>query len=313
MIDKDKLNYLALIKNYPWIIIQNQNAIISPDVDGLLCGLLLSNYLKWKIIGFYDGKELAINKSFNINHCIIVDIEIFRKDIKSCGHHMLIYNKKNISEVFQNFQNCINPNNIRNLDSKSDFKRKYPFAMIHFLLCIMGNFKEIKIDEKAIPPLLYVDGTFKNLLNYPENRIEWLNFFDAKNKNSPLYEIYVLFANRKIYQIMHEMENIFKSFKKISSSKRGGDKIKISEIYDGNFGPEYLKRIISLLELLSHLTNWRFLIDKWILKDFTKFVFKKEIKNNINNKIFNDIIEEQPISWAITATKRIEYTIGKIT
>ncbi|WP_181180242.1 hypothetical protein [Candidatus Thermokryptus mobilis] len=39
---------------------KNKNkVIISPDVDGFLCGLLVSYYLDWEIVGFYDGGKIS--------------------------------------------------------------------------------------------------------------------------------------------------------------------------------------------------------------------------------------------------------------
>ncbi len=33
------------------------------------------------------------------------------------------------------------------------------------------------------------------------------------------------------------------------------------------------------------------------------------IENNLNNRTYSEIINKDTISWAITATKRIEYTL----
>ncbi|MGB9677053.1 MAG: hypothetical protein ACPLZ9_00395 [Candidatus Ratteibacteria bacterium] len=41
--------------------------------------------------------------------------------------------------------------------------------------------------------------------------------------------------------------------------------------------------------------------------------FKKKIENQLTGKKFRKIIEKHfPLSWAITASKRMEYTIGDI-
>ncbi len=60
--DHERLNYDNLIKKYPWILEENQKCILSPDSDGLLCGLFMSNVLNWSIVGFYDGKVLMLKK-----------------------------------------------------------------------------------------------------------------------------------------------------------------------------------------------------------------------------------------------------------
>jgi len=43
--EQGKINYNNIIKKYPWILKENQKCILSPDSDGLLCGLFMSNVL----------------------------------------------------------------------------------------------------------------------------------------------------------------------------------------------------------------------------------------------------------------------------
>ena len=54
--NEGKIIYDNILKKYSWIIKENQKCILSPDSDGLLCGLFMSNVLNWDIVGFYDGK-----------------------------------------------------------------------------------------------------------------------------------------------------------------------------------------------------------------------------------------------------------------
>jgi hypothetical protein len=89
------LDYEALLSQYPWLTSSEQKAIISPDVDGILCGLLMSHYFNWKVVGFYDGKMLALGKNIAVPDCIFLDMDIYRNNIRSCGHHMVLYNNRN--------------------------------------------------------------------------------------------------------------------------------------------------------------------------------------------------------------------------
>ena len=86
-IPNEKINLEQLIHNQPWVIEKNHNCIISPDSDGFLCGLLMSTYFNWKIVGFYDGKTLLSRKDIKISECIFLDVEIFNKNIRSIGNH----------------------------------------------------------------------------------------------------------------------------------------------------------------------------------------------------------------------------------
>ena len=52
------MDYEELIGKHTWLKNKNK-VIISPDVDGFLCGLLVSYYLDWEIVGFYDGGKIS--------------------------------------------------------------------------------------------------------------------------------------------------------------------------------------------------------------------------------------------------------------
>ena len=89
----DKIDYKKIIKNYPWIISKGQNCILSPDSDGLLRGLFMSTYLSWRVKSFYNGKIMLLDKNTSANDCVFLDMEVFRKKIRSVGHHMVQFNK----------------------------------------------------------------------------------------------------------------------------------------------------------------------------------------------------------------------------
>lgn len=302
----EKIDYINIKNKYSWLFDCNQKCIISPDIDGILCGLLMSHYFNWEVVGFYDGKSIALKDGVKIFDCIFLDMEIFRKNIRSIGQHMQIYNKNKIPHNWwQNLECCINPNNIRLFDANKNFSQKYPFATIHFLISILySNNVNINLPDSAITILLYVDGTFKNLLNYPENCIDWLEYLNAKDKKHPLSKLLNVFAIQKISEIMHNLHYIFNKFKEIGNGKRGGDKIKISAINDS----EYQRQINKLLEFISQLTSFQYHEEKWHFKNLNLREFNKGISTGLNNKTFNDIMQLLPVSFAITATKRIEYT-----
>ncbi|OGI16422.1 MAG: hypothetical protein A3J63_03985 [Candidatus Moranbacteria bacterium RIFCSPHIGHO2_02_FULL_40_12b] len=92
----DKINYDEILEKYPWLLAENQNAIISPDADGMLCGLFMSHFLGWKIVGHYDnGKNLILKKGMSANECVFLDSEIYRSNIKSIGHHISLFRQNN--------------------------------------------------------------------------------------------------------------------------------------------------------------------------------------------------------------------------
>jgi hypothetical protein len=314
------LQYDLLLSLYPWIIAREQKAIISPDVDGILCGLLMSHYFNWKVVGFYDGRDIAIKQDVDVRTCIFLDMDIFRKNIKSCGHHMVLYNKNQIPANWDNYSNCINPNNIRGFDAYNKFEEKYPFATIHFLLCALGCSGHLKIDlpKEAIAALLYVNGTFKNLLNYPENCTSWLKFLNAKNEGSPIYPLFVIFANRKMYEMFHGLEGIFEKFREIapknkdgSPKKKGSDRIPISDIKNGSLPEQSIIRTHKLISLLAGLTGWQYIQERWCLTGLCVPGLTKGSDDTLNGVKYAQIVSENPFSLVIRAAKTIEYTLDE--
>lgn len=316
--ENNKIIYKNIIVRYPWIITPKQKCILSPDSDGLLCGLLMSYTLNWEIVGFYDGKILLLKENENIKDCIFLDMDIFRNDIRSLGHHMVSYNKNIILNNWLNYDNCIQPNNIRNFDGKNNFKLKYPLGAIHLLLGIIGSHKEIIIKKDAICPLLYTDGTFKNLFNFPENCLNWLYFLSAEEEKSPLKKIF--FDNHyTISSLMGDLEKFFLKLKKINNGKRGADKLIISN-KNGNainieknnstykINDSEKEKVIKFIKLLSELTGWEYLTENWNFERLILFKFKKETIVP-SNKRYLELINKNPFSLAMTSTTTIEYTL----
>lgn len=313
----DYINYKEIISKYPWIIKKNQKCILSPDSDGLLCGLLMSHFLNWEIVGFYDGKVLVLKNNEKASDCVFLDMEIFREYVKSLGHHMVLYNNRTIPENWKNFSNCIQPNLIRGYDGKTSFKYKYPLGAIHLLIGIVGYSQKIEIKKTAICPLLYTDGTFKNLFNYPENCLSWLSFLCANNKDNPLNDIFFN-EHYTTSSLMVSLKDFFEKIKNINGDSRN-DKVKISNTKGDpvnliktndlfSLSEDVKKSAFAFLNLLSELTGWGFNKNKWNFDNFRLFKFKK---GNIkpSNKRFNDLVNKNPLSWAMTSTLAIEYTL----
>ncbi|HLB95774.1 MAG TPA: hypothetical protein VJK26_02630 [Patescibacteria group bacterium] len=314
----DQVNYEKIVKDYPWIIKRGQNCILSPDSDGLLCGLFMSTYLDWRIKGFYDGKVMLLDKDISAKDCVFLDMEVFRKDIKSVGHHMVQFNKKKRPSNWNNYKNCIQPNNLRNYDGYKDFRLKYPLATIHFLIGIVGSKIKLTIPQSAICPLFYVDGVFKNLFGYPENCIDWLRYLDAKSNKNNLHEIFFN-EHYSVYNLMVALKDFFTQISEISENRNGNDKIKISNTKGEPVNPKMSGKTCELneeekqksekfLKILSGLTNWNYKKENWQwdnlkIYQFSKFAIKP------NNRNFEVMIAKNPISWAMTSGLAIEYTI----
>ena len=312
------LNYeTAIIERFPWIISKNQNCVISPDCDGQLCALFMSQHFNWKVKGFYDGKILLIEKGLNPSSVIYLDVEIYRKDVRSVGQHMMLPNKNMLPSNWNNLNNCISANNLRGFDAKNDFKNKYPFGTIHLLVSIVGNIMNIKKNNEVIAPLLYADGTFKNIFGYPENSLSWFHFLKSK-ENNILNEVFFV-QKASMAEMMELMKSIFKNIQTIGGN-RGTERIKISErgggqstsvIKDANqvfIEKSEIEKSEKMLEMFASMSGWAYKKENWTWKNFTQFQFEKDVLQTTGFKKRNNLLKENPTSFAITATNRMEYT-----
>lgn len=319
----EKIDYGEIVSKFPWILKKKQNCILSPDSDGFLCGLFMSHFLDWKIKGFYDGKVMVLEKGILSSECIFLDMEIFRENIKSVGHHMVLYNKNSRPENWNNFDNCIQPNNLRGYDGYKTFRLKYPLATIHFLIGIIGSKIKLKIPETAIPALFFTDGTFNVLFKYPENVLNWLNYLRANEESNPLKDV---FENEKysVFSLMKAMDEFFRKRDEISIQNERGDRLKISNtdgsthnIHSINDGyvidQDAVGRIEQFIKMLAQLTGWSYVRDSWAwagldLYKFTKRDFQRD-ESRVNNHNYKELIHKNPLSWAMTSGNNIEYTL----
>lgn len=321
----DTIDYQQVIATHPWIVQKKQCCIISPDSDGLLCGLFMSNLLDWRVKGFYDGKVMLLEKGLSATNCIFLDMEVFRKNIRSVGHHMLLYNNNNIPPKWNNFENCIQPNNMRNYDGQHTFRLKYPLATIHLLIGITGAHTSMSIPESAICPLLFTDGVYQNLFGYPENVMNWLQYLHADEPTNPLR---VVFENEKysVFKLMQAMDQFFRSRDEITIPNQRGDRLRISDTEGSPYNistdgdrcaieSDAKNRIEQFIQLLSRLTNWEYKQSNWTwsnmrLFQFTKLDFVRD-KRRVNNKSYQNFLRKNPLSWAMTSNENIEYTLEK--
>ena len=319
----DQINYEEIIKKHPWIIEKGKYCVLSPDSDGLLCGLFLSHFLDWHIKGFYDGKVMLLESPLSARECIFLDVEIFRKDIRSIGHHMVQYNKYKKPLNWSNFENCIQLNNLRDYDVYRDFRLKYPLATIHTLIGIIGSQLEIHIPETAICPLLFTDGTFNVLFSYPENVLNWLSYLRADETKSALKSI---FENDKysVFSLMKAMDNFFRERDTINVAKERGDRLRISATNGNpyniveheslvNIKPDAKDRIVRFINILADLTNWKYKEESWSWSSLKLYKYTKSSSEKdglrLNNVNFNNLLLQNPLSWAITSRDNIEYTL----
>lgn len=325
--EDERIDVDHILSRFPWLMTRKQKCILSPDSDGLLCGLFMSHYLDWEVVGYYDGKVLLLKDGLSTydDDVVFLDIELYRKHVKSVGHHMLLFNKRVVPDDWGNFDNCLQPNILRNLDGKNYFRMKYPLATIHLLLSIIGTRIHVPVTVDTIAPLFFVDGTFNVLYGYPENVLNWLDYLRVDSSNNPLRDIF-LHDHFTVYGQMKVMRDFFRRRDELTVEKQRGDKFVIST-KTGDFSDNVIhqignlycieedakKRLISFLSILSEHTGWLLNESKWTLSDLKRYKFSKsnfqEKGWTLTNKNYNSFMEQNPLSWAMTSSMNIEFTL----
>ncbi len=328
----EKIDYDLLLTKHPWINERNRYCVLSPDSDGLLCGLFMARFRGWKIVGFYDDKIGIINHDFLDKDLIFLDGEIFRKSVKSVGHHMLKLNKRQNVD-FSGFDNCIQPNLMRNYDGKNNFRLKYPLATIHLLISIiayadkLSGIQQITFDENAIAPLFFTDGVFNVLFSYPENVLHWLSYLRIGENWNPLKNV---FENEffSVFRTMQLMHDFFRERDQLTFGKERGDRLKISDKTGSPYNIEKesdgitkinqdaVARIKKFINLIAEKTNWQFNEKNWSCWSNLKYYkfTKNDFKGRgwtLTNARFEEFLSLNPLSWAMTSGQNIEFTLEK--
>ncbi|MCX6812348.1 MAG: hypothetical protein NTW79_01855 [Candidatus Berkelbacteria bacterium] len=309
-----KINFDDVIKKHPWIVENSHDCIISPDADGLICGLFMSKYFGWKIVGYYDnGKHLILKNGKKAKDCIFLDTEIFRKNIKSIGHHIVRYRQKDFPGDWSQFDNCFNPNNLRGRTLKEQFSKKYPMGTIHLLIALASEKVKIEFANDALFAVLQADGSINRLLDkYSENMADWLDYFRVVDSDGAF--------NNLLHHKIDLLDFCFKYVDYIQKFvKTKKDKILISdsnqkinsksfEKNQSSFSPLCRKQIIEYLEFLSRKTGWKFNQSDWQFNNFKIYQFtKKSCKPGVRN--YEQVIKDNALSMAFTSTFGLEYTI----
>ena len=255
---------------FPWLFEREQNCILSPDCDGFLCGLLMSHLLGWKVRGFYNGRVLVVDRAVNHRECVFLDMEIYRPDVRSVGQHMLKFGQlaaHTPDNWDNNFAQCISPNNLRNFDFKNKFAQKYPLATVHLLMAIL-SVRNIVVPTptSVVAPLLYVDGMFKNMMNYPENCLDWLTEMDCKD-NAALRAVF-LAGGFSSWTLMSEMSSFFSALQEVAEKKMKPDKLilnsptgELVNLADGMIAATEWEKVEKFLNLLADRTEWKYVSD----------------------------------------------------
>jgi len=99
---------------------------------------------------------------------------------------------------------------------------------------------------------------------------------------------------------------------RVAITLRGGEGLPHNLELDGttySFKEDAKQRAERFLRLLAELTQWEYDANKWAWNNWVFYKFTKETAQGLTGRRFTEIIARNPLSLAITGTKRMEYTI----
>lgn len=252
-------------------------------------------------------------------------MEIFRSDVRSAGQHMLLYNRNRCPELWDQFASCFSINNFRDYDGLHDFRLKYPFATVHFLMVVLNSQIPVPVSGEAVIPLLFTDGTYHNLFRYTENSLDWLRYLRANEDDNPLSSLFAR-DSYTVVELMRGMNEFWRARDSISVSRERGDRVAISlrgsaatpmnlDETNGLFSlstdaKERAERFICLLE---NATEWAYQRANWDWRDWKLSVFEKSSTSaegqRLNASTFDRMIAQRPLSFAMTSGNNYEFTL----
>lgn len=299
---KEALDYEELLKKQEWLCQRNLPMVVSPDFDGLLCALLMSSQLGWRLMGFYDGKTLALSQpAKHISEFVFLDMEIFRPTVRSIGNHMLQWSSR---DSLPNFQKAINPNLLRGT-TFCEFKRKYPFGTSHFLLALLANIClnfQLPASRAVKAVLLYPDGTHQVLLNYRGNVIDWLRWMKVKEVRQPIRGIFQALATMTLSEVVHGLDWLSQQLREFGFTHKDdpckfdptnkADNAKAQNLW------QFLQEVTDLIAPQLPQVNW-----------FVKFDAKTDTPKA---QVYRSVIAQKPLSFALTSKAReqgFQYTL----
>ena len=291
-----------IIKKFSWLKNKNCQYVISASYDGMICASFLNHFLDWELVGYYNLENLWISEQAKANKqkLIWVDLNILPINGRAIGGHIVAYN----NEIPKGFDSSCNPNTLVRLSS-NDFKYKYPFSTIIFLMWLHN--KEVSEKDIAKFSLLHSDDVWLKYQNYNNNCKLWSSTLENYNWDKLFNKVDSKTFERKINQKYYPL---FESY--FFSNQSGKIKSKYFNILSRqlSINPDWDEDVIlNLFQYFAEHLEW----SPPKLPNITERIdgLKNKIElSKIKDKGINNFIKKNKVfSYAITSTKTLSYTV----
>lgn len=207
----------------------NNKIIINSDIDGILSGLILHNFLDCDVVGFSNSDNtvwIDQSKVNSIYDAVYIDMFVPNPNLKCIDQHIISINSHHHNSICNN-PNKFNPNfdNPRFLYPNDSYYLKYPFGTVHYIIAYLEK-QGIRIDLdffhkvnglNFIDILLRSDDAMKTTVdsNYKANARDWwiwLHTFSNKSNCITTLGKYLYSLNPcQVFQIKNDTTKILKS------------------------------------------------------------------------------------------------------
>lgn len=297
-----------------------RKCIINADLDGLLSGMVLQEFLSWDVVGFSSccGKsndELWLfDIEEDISECVFVDLPVYFKGYSTIDQHFIAFDNEMI-EKYNKDGNKLNPNIIRErvfLDEngKNQYTMKYPFGTIHFIIAVlekMGiindnysfNFEK-KLGEFDLADLiLRADRVIGNAAAYTPNCIDWISWLvDLGGSNTK--KLFDKVTNELMIRKVSESK-VEQKMKELGCKGMDGDCSNLLRNKDYNSLRNYFNYLAEAIEMKP--------IPLKTINDFGKLNGKRYAVTNKNiNFLKQETMKKNMFSFAFVTKKSLSVT-----
>ncbi len=287
-----------------------KKCIINADLDGLLSGMILQEFLGWDIVGFSSccGKsndELWLfDKEEDISECVFVDLPVYLKEYSTIDQHFIAFDKETI-EKYNNDSNKLNPNIIRervflDKNGKNQYIMKYPFGTIHFIIAVLEkigiindsysfNFEKELEEFDLADLILRADRVIGNTVSYTQNCNDWLSWLiDLGGSNTKrLFDK----VKSELTTRMISEKKVEDKLKKLGCKGTDGDCSNLLRDKNYNLLNNYFNYLAKSLEMKP--------IPLKAINDFGKLTGKKYVVTNKNiNFLKKETMKKNVFSFA---------------
>ncbi len=298
----------------------NRKCIINADLDVLLSGMILQEFLEWEVVGFScccgkpDDELWLYDIEEDINDCVFVDLPVYFKDYSTIDQHFIAFDKDSI-EKYNNDGNKANPNIIRErvfLDDKGNnqYTMKYPFGTIHFIIAVLEKMGIIPADysfdfEKKLGEfdladlILRADRVIGNTASYTPNCLDWLSWLvDLGGTNTR--RLFEKVKNELMIRKISETK-VEQKMKELGCKGIDGDCSNLLRSKDYNALSNYLKYLSDAIDMNP--------IPLKTINDFGKLTGKRyEVTNKNLNFLKEESMKKNMFSFAFVTMRSLSVT-----